>query len=140
LYNFSNIRYAAPPVGNLRFRAPVWPEQNRTHVQDGSVGRICPQALPLWEGDIEPAFLLSLVEGTNFIQSTNISSYPYVAQKMDPRTTDDCLFRDVVVPKKIFDRAQNKTFVPRKTLAPVLVWIYGVDMLKEIRALTIQGA
>lgn len=125
LYNFSNIRYAAPPVGDLRFRAPVWPRQNRTHIQDGSVGRMCPQASPIWEDDIEPAFLLSLMEGTNFNQSTNISSYPYVPQKMDPRTTEDCLFLDVVVPKKIFDRAQNKTFVPRKALAPVLVWVYG---------------
>lgn len=125
LYNFSNIRYAAPPLGDLRFRAPVWPEQNRTHVQDGSVGRICPQANPLWEEYIEPAFLLSLEKGTSFNQSTNISSYPYVPQKMDPRTTEDCLFLDVIVPKKIFDRAQNKTFVSRKMLAPVLVWIYG---------------
>ncbi|KAJ6126554.1 hypothetical protein N7523_002166 [Penicillium sp. IBT 18751x] len=125
LYNFSNIRYAAPPLGDLRFRAPVWPEQNRTQVQDGSVGRLCPQGLPLWEEDIEPAFLLSLVEGTSFNLSTNVSSYPYIPQKMDPRTTEDCLFLDVIVPKKIFDRAQNKTFVPRKALAPVLVWIYG---------------
>jgi carboxylesterase type B len=125
LYNFSNIRYAAPPLGDLRFRAPVWPEPNRTHVQDGSVGRVCPQANPLWEEYIEPAFLLSLESGTSFNQSTNISSYPYVPQKMDPRTTEDCLFLDVIVPKKIFDRAQNKTFVSKKTLAPVLVWIYG---------------
>lgn len=86
---------------------------------------MCPQASPIWEDDVEPAFLLSLLEGTNFSQSTNISSYPYVPPKMDPRTTEDCLFLDVVVPKKIFDRAQNKTFVPRKALAPVLVWIYG---------------
>lgn len=103
----------------------MWPEQNRTQVQDGSVGRLCPQGLPIWEEDIEPAFLLSLVEGTSFNLSTNVSSYPYIPQKMDPRTTEDCLFLDVIVPKKVFDRAQNKTFVPRKTLAPVLVWIYG---------------
>lgn len=32
---------------------------------------------------------------------------------------------DVVVPKKIFDRAQNKPYVPNCKLAPVLVWIYG---------------
>lgn len=51
---------------------------------------------------------------------------------MDPRTTEDCLFLDVVVPQKIFDRAkqhtdhgQHKSFVPKHKLAPVLVWIYG---------------
>lgn len=125
MYNFSNIRYAAPPLGDRRFRAPVWPEQNRTHVQDGSVGRVCPQATPIWELDIEPAFLLSLVTGTKFNQSTNISSYPYVPAKLDPRTTEDCLFLDVVAPKKIFDRAQDKSYVPKQKLAPVLVWIYG---------------
>lgn len=125
MYNFSNIRYAAPPLGDRRFRAPVWPKQNRTHVQDGSVGRVCPQANPIWEQDIEPAFLLSLVTGTKFNQSTNISSYPYVPAKLDPRTTEDCLFLDVVTPKKIFDRAQNESYVPRRKLAPVLVWIYG---------------
>lgn len=69
--------------------------------------------------------MLSLTKGTKFNQSTNISSYPYVPEKMDPRTTEDCLFLDVVVPKKIFDRAQNKSFVPKQSLAPVLVWIYG---------------
>lgn len=89
------------------------------------MGRICPQADPIWETDIESAFLLSLETGTTFNQSTNISSYPYVPEKMDPRTSEDCLFLDVAVPKKIFDRAQNKSYVPRKALAPVLVWIYG---------------
>lgn len=57
--------------------------------------------------------------------STNISSYPYVSEKMDPRTSEDCLFLNVMVPKKIFDRAQNKRFVRRKVMAPVMVWIYG---------------
>jgi len=103
----------------------VWPQQNRTHIQDGSVGRVCPQAAPIWAEVIDPAFLRSTLEGTKFNQSANISSYPYVPQKMDPRTSEDCLFLDVVVPKKIFDRAQNKTFVPKNTLAPVLVWIFG---------------
>lgn len=57
--------------------------------------------------------------------STNISSYPYVPEKMDPRTSEDCLFLDVMVPKMIFDRAQSKRPVPKKVLAPVMVWIYG---------------
>lgn len=122
LYNFSNIRYAAPPVGDLRFRAPVWPEKNRTQIQDGSVGRVCPQASTIWAQDIQGPFLASLLTGSKFNQSTNISSYPYVPAKQDPRTTEDCLFLDVVVPKKIFDRGQNQT---SKKLAPVIVWIYG---------------
>lgn len=109
------------------------PTQNRTHVQTGDVGRICPQASTIWEDDIEPAFLLSLLYNTTFSASTNISSYTYEPDKMDPRTSEDCLFLDVVVPKRIFDHAQQNTdrgnhhkpFVPKNKLAPVLVWIYG---------------
>lgn len=93
---------------------------------------MCPQATPLWETAIEPSFLLSLLYNTTFTKSTNISSYNYTAEKIDPRVTEDCLFLDVVVPQKIFDRARsytnstkNKSFIPKNKLAPVLVWIYG---------------
>ena len=48
-YNFSNIRYAAPPVGDLRFRAPQLPTVDRTKVQTGLPDRICPQAVPAWQ-------------------------------------------------------------------------------------------
>ncbi|KAJ5261063.1 hypothetical protein N7478_011658 [Penicillium angulare] len=127
LYNFSNIRYAAPPVGDLRFRAPVSPAKNRSQIQNGTVGRICPQANGIWIENIMPAFLLSIIEGTTFNQSTNISSYPYVPQPQDSRTTEDCLFLDVVVPKKVFNRSQShgRQYWKKKKLAPVLVWIYG---------------
>jgi carboxylesterase type B len=47
-YTFSNVRYAAPPTGDLRFRAPQKPSSNRCVVQTGNVGRICPQSLPQW--------------------------------------------------------------------------------------------
>jgi len=47
-YNFSNIRYAAPPTGENRFRAPVLPATNRSAVQTGLPARICPQADPAW--------------------------------------------------------------------------------------------
>ncbi|KAF9248450.1 hypothetical protein DTO027I6_8581 [Penicillium roqueforti] len=125
LYNFSNIRYAAPPVGELRFQAPVLPKQNRDHIQNGSVGKICPQAAPLWSTTAEEAFLLSYFYNTSFPLSTNISSYEYKPAKQDPRTTEDCLFLDVIVPKKIFERSKGEAAAFRKNLAPVLVWIYG---------------
>jgi hypothetical protein len=38
-YNFSNIRYAAPPVGKLRFAAPQAPAENRSSVNTGSTSR-----------------------------------------------------------------------------------------------------
>jgi acetylcholinesterase len=38
-YNFSNIRYAAPPVGELRFAPPQPPAENRSTVNDGGTSR-----------------------------------------------------------------------------------------------------
>ncbi|KAJ5638973.1 uncharacterized protein N7484_006835 [Penicillium longicatenatum] len=134
LYNFSNIRYAAPPVGDLRFRAPTLPAQNRSQVQNGSVARMCPQAKPIWATDIMPEFLLSVLEGVPFNQSTNISSYPYVPPKSNSQVTEDCLFLDVIVPKKIFDRSHGNRSVSR-SLAPVLVWIYGGGYAEGDKAL-----
>lgn len=121
IYNFSNIRYAAPPLGDLRFSAPVPPEWDRSKVQDGSVGRICPQATPLWLTEIEPDFVESQLSGRTFNGSANISDYTYDPPPQDPRTTEDCLFLDVLVPKKIFDKGHDRL----REKAPVLVWIYG---------------
>ncbi|KAJ5779857.1 Carboxylesterase type B [Penicillium paradoxum] len=128
LYNFTNIRYAAPPVGDLRFRAPVLPKENREKIQNGSVGKICPQASPLWSTDVQTAFILSYFTNqtsSSFSLSTNVSALKYKPAKQDPRATEDCLFLDVVVPKKVFERTKGKGAGSRKNLAPVLVWIYG---------------
>lgn len=37
---------------------------------------------------------------------------------MDPRTSEDCLFLDVLLPKRIWETRQ-------RSRAPVLVWIHG---------------
>lgn len=105
----------------------MWPKPNRSGIQDGSTGRVCPQALPIWQEEVAPGFLMSLLTGSKFNLSTDLSTYPYIPDKLDPRTTEDCLFLDVVVPQKVFHRAQQKkkNFVAKKNLAPVMVWIYG---------------
>ncbi len=38
------------------------------------------------------------------------------APALDPRTSEDCLFLDVIVPENVFEK---------NTSAPVLVWVYG---------------
>ncbi|KAG0160836.1 hypothetical protein PDIDSM_5330 [Penicillium digitatum] len=119
LYNFSNIRYAAPPVGDLRSNL------KREQIQNGSVGRMCPQAAPLWSADVQQPFLLSYFYNQSFSVSTNISSYEYKPAEQDPRTSEDCLFLDVVVPKKIFERTKAKGAASRKNLAPVLLGAFG---------------
>ncbi|KAH7095012.1 carboxylesterase family protein-like protein [Paraphoma chrysanthemicola] len=121
-YNFSNIRYAAPPVGNLRFAAPQAPAKNRSSVNTGSTSRICPQGSPAWQ-QLATQFLGSLVLGRplNVTQAytppgANSSS---VVPARDPRESEDCLFLDVFVPEDVLSKAG------RGYGAPVLVWIYG---------------
>jgi len=49
-YNFSNIRFAQAPVGNLRFALPLPPTGTNSTIDNGAVSRICPQANPDWIG------------------------------------------------------------------------------------------
>ncbi|KAF4503578.1 carboxylesterase type B [Fusarium agapanthi] len=49
LYNFSNIRYGEPPMGDLQFAKPVAPKGRNVTTDKGDVGRICPQAMAAWE-------------------------------------------------------------------------------------------
>ncbi|TKA66081.1 hypothetical protein B0A55_09460 [Friedmanniomyces simplex] len=120
-YNFSNIRYAAPPTGENRFRAPQLPATNRSVVQTGLPARICPQADPAWLLIAETYIPEYLAGQTVFNASSfNLSSSSGGGLPVqDPRTTEDCLFLDVVVPEAIFNNA-GKGYG-----APVLVWIYG---------------
>lgn len=62
---------------------------------------ICPQAIPKWltTGAITPFG-------------------PGDIPPVDPRTSEDCLFLDVLLPKRLWDTRQY-------VRAPVLVWIHG---------------
>lgn len=105
-YNFSNIRYAAAPLGNLRWRAPQYPPLDRRSVQDGSLGFICPQAPPLWfdQGQKDLGDLAKVIPDAPSSQAES----------------EDCLFLDVIVPTKLFERRGSK-----RGLAPVLFNIHG---------------
>lgn len=94
-YNFSNIRYAAPPIGNRRWAPPAPPLVNRSIIQSGLYGKICPQAFAGWQ--IGNASLAGGAENES----------------------EDCLFLDVVVPKNVTER------MDKKVLVPVMVWIHG---------------
>ena len=108
-YNFSNIRYAAPPTGENRFRAPQLPATNRSQVQTGSQGRICPQANPAWLL-IAEAYIPKFLTGQTVFNESSFSNLTSSSgggglPVQDPRTTEDCLFLDVVVPEAIFNNA-----------------------------------
>ena len=97
-YNFSNVRYAAPPVGQARFQAPTAPAVNRSVVQTGREEAICPQGTASW---LFPAS--DIVAGTPPTYTSVPPFGPSNLTGFDPRQTEDCLFLDVLVPKQIFD-------------------------------------
>ena len=91
----------------------------------GSVGRICPQATPAWEA-IAGQFVPKYLTGQSFNLSAaqaSITQASGSAPPQDPRTSEDCLYLDVVVPEKVFTKATKN--VKASSGAPVLVWIYG---------------
>lgn len=96
------MRYAAPPLGNLRFAPPAAPTGKKVF-NDGSKARICYQGIPAWT-------TLSAAWVANGTKAFNISDR-YRPPKIttlpaqDPASTEDCLFLDIMVPKAIFDRA-----------------------------------
>ena len=104
-YNFSNIRYAAPPLGKLRFADPALPLKE-SGVQTGAVGHICPQSIPgYWQLGIK-----GLGDLANYLPNA-VSGQTQ---------SEDCLFLDVVVPVKVFEGAE-KGAKP----VPILVNIHG---------------
>ncbi|KAL7931937.1 Alpha/Beta hydrolase protein [Trichoderma chlorosporum] len=120
-YNFTNIPYAEPPLGDLRWRAPIPPKGVKNTIQDGSIGKICPQMTPNYT---IAAVQFATAWATNQLQSFNFAEVEKIAnsspQPTDPRTTEDCLVLDVVVPKAVLDNTKS-----HGKKAPVLVWIYG---------------
>ena len=94
-YTFSNIPFAEPPLGPLRFAAPIPPRTDRSVIRTGDSTKICPQGWPDWI-------------------TTALNSTPPI----DPRESEDCLYLDVHVPKKVFEQRQLKK-------VPVFLWIFG---------------
>lgn len=150
-YNFSNIRYAQPPLGDLRFAAPVAPQGRNEVVQNGSVGSICPQAQASWVPiayQYATAILTNQTSSFNLTQAeaivanTPFDKLPNGSPRLnelpprDPREREDCLFLDVMVPRSVWERAGNKSTKG----APVLIWFVQfpaqgceVDLIQDVR-------
>lgn len=108
-------------MGERRFRAPVPPRGKSKTVNQGKIGGICPQADPAW-GQISAEFVPAYLTGKPFNASAAEAALAAQLQSFspppqDPRISEDCLFLDVIVPRKVF---KDPT-----AAAPVLVWIYG---------------
>ncbi|EHK26551.1 uncharacterized protein TRIVIDRAFT_52507 [Trichoderma virens Gv29-8] len=120
-YNFSNIRYAQPPLGQLRFTAPKPVEGHSSNVNNGSIGVICPQAIAAWNNGSN-AFVKAYTNGVPFAKAAILGEEAQENAKvppLDPRTTEDCLFLDVFVPQKVFEGMGSGM------KAPVYLWIHG---------------
>ncbi|KAK4190954.1 putative esterase and lipase [Podospora australis] len=109
LYVFRNIRFAQPPVGNLRWAKPLPPLVNTT-LQDGSYGPKCIQSAPHGVNFAGPGNNSPV--GAAFNQFVGGIPLPLFSGG-----SEDCLFLDVYVPGKALQD-------PTKKL-PVVVWIYG---------------
>lgn len=124
--NFTDIRYAEAPVGEQRFAPPIAAKENRTiQTGGGSDGgsRICIQANPGWllsALNFLPDYLRKVDPDFGTSTAYSVPS-PSSVLSTTARETEDCLFLDVLVPQKVFDRRNERD----RPGAPVLVWIHG---------------
>lgn len=120
LYIFYDVRYAAPPTGPNRFRAPIAPPTNRSQVQSGGSQWVCPQASPRWQ-TVTSQFFPEYEQGrTNFTEGEFKETDPPTTPQ-SARETEDCLFLDLYVPRSAFKNAGKASAAG----VPVVVQIYG---------------
>lgn len=109
-YNFSNIRYAAPPLGELRFavaQKPAPSDSTDGVTNGGNFPKACPQAVPEWEAraaEFIPSYLLSRSTDLehDFVTLSEVAASRYAGVE-----SEDCLFLDVFTPKSIFERGRD---------------------------------
>ncbi|KAK6206388.1 acetylcholinesterase [Colletotrichum tabaci] len=118
-YNFTNIRYAQAPVGDLRFRAPEPPVRRNPVVQIGDQGRICPQAMPEWtliSGQFTQAFAAGNASSFDYSAAEekaratmNKTGWPATWANPNSHTTEDCLIHGgaYVIGNKIYDNSAD---------------------------------
>ncbi|KAL8667906.1 MAG: hypothetical protein Q9202_000371 [Teloschistes flavicans] len=109
IYVFKNIRFAAAPVGDLRWAKPASPTPESS-VQDGSYGPICIQT------PLEGPQLTGPGASSPIGQALNqfLAGIPIPAFKA---AAEDCLFLDVYVPATAVENPSVRL--------PVISWFYG---------------
>ncbi|KAF7931478.1 uncharacterized protein EAE98_004214 [Botrytis deweyae] len=119
--NFSNIPYAIPPLQDLRFSKPLPINSTSSHINDGSIGHICPQARPDWTEDAGLLVALYTLGLINNIDPSHLKPNPF-EDVPNGWESEDCLLLDVVVPEGVAEAVEeDDDFVP----LPVMVWIHG---------------
>jgi len=109
IYNFKGIPFAAPPIGDLRWAAPVpatkW---NETRIAD-TFGNRCMQP-----SDVEGGFFTRLIDGHGLGAIKNFLIKRAVASQKPSPMSEDCLYMNI--------RSGN---LDGGTKQPVMVWIHG---------------
>ena len=100
IYVFKNIRFAAPPLGPLRFAAPAPPEPDNSTIHDGSYGPICRQSKPSGFNIVGPGNEHPLGAIINQILG-------HAATALTSEGDEDCLFLDVYVPGTAIRKDRN---------------------------------
>ena len=111
VYVFKNIRFAAPPTGNLRCTNPTPPVYNAT-LSDGSYGPACIQAPAKGENMLGPGDELPF--GLGGTANQFLGGVPVPSSLT---ASEDCLFLDVYVPASALNNSNSKI--------PVINWFYG---------------
>lgn len=127
-YDFSNMQYGEPPIGNLRFTKSILPQTKSSVINSESVERVCPQSNPFWVA-VGGQWLSYYENRTTFpfekINETVLTiKYSTLVLPKNPRTSEDCLYLDVMMLQKFFDGAQVPTGSKDSSGASVFVWIY----------------
>lgn len=114
IYNFKGLPFAAPPIDDLRWRAPKPAESwQDTYVAD-TFGNRCMQP-----SDVEGGFFSRLIEGHGLGGFKSFLIKRAVAAQKPSPMSEDCLYLNVRtsnLPNE--DRAANSP-------QPVMVWIHG---------------
>ena len=97
---FQGIRYAQPPVGDLRFKSPqpYYPKESFSYDVSNISLVTCPQFIDDGEGD------------------------SVVGQ-------EDCLLLNIYIPEIIFKDVKINSFSDVKTKLPIMFWIHGGSFL-----------
>ena len=137
LYAFLDIRYAEPPVGDLRFATPIPPKGRSSVIRNGTGAPSCYQALPLWQV-VTQVFEQSVDSGRPFNKTLVEEQFAILGPGkliQEPNMTEDCLFLDLYVPQAIFQKATTSKDRGERDFeaggddgdrgVPVVIWIHG---------------
>ncbi len=109
IYNFKGIPFAAPPIGDKRWRPPAKPEAWEGVRKADTFGPMCMQA-----STSDGGFLERIIDGQGLGKIKKTLIMKVVEAQPKARISEDCLYLNI--------RTDN---LNSETPKPVMVWIHG---------------